>query len=189
MKLRRLPYFGDKRSNRAVAAVELALVLPFMLLLVAAVVEFGTILEVFAATNRLATQSALSWADCPETANNNCSGAMSNYTNSNTIKNLAPQLNLANLTMTIAEFTVQNGTATLLYANGYPSADSAQLATATATAQTAFVSTVAEAAQGVQYVVVVVATYHHTLLYFSTLIGPFLNQALTTTYTVFQLKS
>jgi hypothetical protein len=161
--------------------------------LVAGIVEFGAILEVNTATNRLATQYALSWAGCTDIPAPACATEIASYTNAATINNLAPQLKIANLTLTMVEFNITNGAATVYttagtsYTGGYPSASNTQIATATPAAVTAAAAT--ESNSTTQWVVVVVAQYNHTLDFFGSFMGQFLNQALTTTYTVAQLKS
>ena len=172
------------------AVVEFALVLPVMALLLAGSVEFAHLFVIYDATNRLATQYALAWANCSENAvdvNGVCSTELPNYTAAATIGNVVPQLTLANLTLTMAEFTVSSGgTATAIYSGGYPGVDAAQLADATTRAGTAF--TLFPGPSAVQYVVVVEAKYTSSLL-FTTLMSPFLGNALTPSYTTIQLKS
>jgi Flp pilus assembly protein TadG len=182
------------QTRRGAAAAELAVILPVMMLLVAGIIEFGRLYQVYEATNRLATQYALSWANCSEnTTNVNgvCSAELPDYTNSTAIGNIVPELNVGSLTLTMAEFTVKAGVATVLYSGGYASGSSsanpAQLADATTRAASAFTVYAGPAAS--QYVVVVEAKYQHSLAFFNTLMSPFLGNVLTPSYVVVQLKS
>jgi Flp pilus assembly protein TadG len=176
-------HFGHRRS---VAAVEFAIILPVMMLMVTGIIEFGAILQVYKATNRLATQYALSWADCYNTGTVTCQTELTTYTNATTISNLAPQLTIGNLLLTMVQFTVNNGTPSIVNSGGYPSANAGQIATATSIATTAFTSTAT--ANEPQTIVVVVAQYNHTLRYFPTFMSTFLGNALTTNYAVSQLN-
>jgi Flp pilus assembly protein TadG len=175
------------RHKRSVAAVEFAIILPVMMLMVAGIIEFGAILQVYKATNRLATQYALSWADCFDTGTVTCQTELATYTNATTIANLAPQLTIKNLALTLAEITVTDGAPSVVNSGGYPNANAGQLATATSVATSAFTDT-AKATES-QTIVVVVAQYKHTLDFLPAFVSPFLANALTTNYTVAQLKT
>jgi Flp pilus assembly protein TadG len=179
------------RRRRATAAVEFAVILPLMMLLVGGIVEFGRLFQVYNATNRLATQYALAWANCSESStdtNGVCSTELSSYITANAIGNVAPQLTLSDLTLTMAEFTVtQGGTATAIYSGGYSGVNAAQLADATTRAASAF--TLFPGPAAVQYVVVVEAKYAHSLDFFETLMEPFLGSYLNPACTAIQLKS
>jgi Flp pilus assembly protein TadG len=175
------------RHTRSVAAVEFAIILPVMMLMVAGIVEFGAILQVYKATNRLATQYALSWADCYDGGTVTCQMELATYTNATTIANLAPQLTINNLSLTLAEVTVKDGAPTIVTSGGYPSANAGQLATATSVAASAFTATAKPSES--QTIVVVVAQYNHTLDFLPAFVSPFLANALTANYTVSQLKT
>jgi Flp pilus assembly protein TadG len=180
-----------QRDGGGTAAAEFGLLLPVILLIVAGIVEIGRIYQVYAATNRLATQYAVAWANCTESSTDTggvCSTELPNYTNASAIANIAPQLTLANLTLTMAEFTVsQSGTATVIYSGGYPSANAAQLTDATTRAASAF--TLYPGPAAVQYVVVVEASYRHSLSFFASVMSSILSGVLTPSVTAIQLKS
>ncbi len=195
------------RATRGAAAAELAIIVPVALLLVAGIVEFGRLFEVYDATNRLATQYALAWANCSESNTDSggvCATEIATYTASAAIGNVTPQLNIANLTLTMAEFTVtQQGVATAIYTGGNSqgtqntTGDPTQLADAATKAAAAFttasgsgtVSYIVPGPAAVQYIVVVEVSYQHSLLFFKTLMQPYLGSYLTPSYTVVQLKS
>ncbi|MGD0721738.1 MAG: TadE family protein [Roseiarcus sp.] len=165
-------------ATSAAAATEFTLVLPLIVLMFAAIVEFGAIFQVYAATNRIATQFAIAWADCSDSPIGTCQTELNTYTSSFTIANIAPQLTPANLTLTMFEVQMAGTTPTIIYA--YPAA-ATLTAAQTAAAQAAFSAT--------QTGVIVTASYVHTLQFFSFLMTPFLGANLNPTYTVIQLKS
>ncbi|MGA2044825.1 MAG: TadE family protein [Roseiarcus sp.] len=165
-------------AKSAAAASEFALILPLMILMFGAIVEFGAIFQVYAATNRLASQFAIAWADCSDSPMGTCQTELNTYTSSFTIANIAPQLTASNLTLTMFEVQMAGTTPTIIYA--YPST-ATLTAAQTAAAQAAFSAT--------QTGVIVTASYVHTLQFFSVLMTPFLGANLNPTYTVIQLKS
>jgi Flp pilus assembly protein TadG len=194
------------RAKGGGAAAELAMIVPAALLLVAGIIEFGRLFEVYDATNRLASQYALAWANCSESnvdAGGVCSTEIATYTAPAAIGNVTPQLDPASLTLTMAEFTVsQQGAVTTLYVGGNSAGvqnttgDATQLADAQAKAAAAFttsnggtVSYLVPGPAAVQYVVVVEVKYQHTLLFFKTLMQQYLANYLLPSYTVVQLKS
>ena len=154
------------------------MIVPIIVLLFAAIVEFGRIFQVYAATNRLATQYAIAWADCSDDPAGTCQTELGYYTSSYTIANIAPQLTASALTLTMFEVQMSGTTPTVVYA--YPSG-----ATLTAAQTSAATATFGSGQTGV----IVTASYAHTLIFFSTLMTPYLGAALNPTYTVVQLKS
>jgi Flp pilus assembly protein TadG len=186
-----------RAGRRATAAVELALILPVIMLMAAGVVECGRLYQVSTVANRLATQYAVAWANCTESSTDTggvCATELPNYTNAAAIGNLAPQLTPSQLTLTLAEFTVtQAGVATAIYVGGNSAGvanttgDATQLADAKTRAASAF--TLFPGPASVQYVVVVEVKYLHTLNYFAALMGPLLNNFLIISDAVTQLKS
>ncbi|WP_158815145.1 TadE family protein [Methylocapsa sp. S129] len=163
-------------SKRAAAASEFALVLPIILFMFAAIVEFGRIFQVYVATNRLATQFAIAWADCATA----CQTELNEYSSSYTIANIAPQLTTTSppLTLTMFEVTMSGTTPTVVYS--YP-ASATMTAAQTTVAQANFSSG--------QTGVIVTASYAHTLDFFNSLMAPILGPYLNPTYTVAQLKN
>lgn len=159
------------------AAVEFALVAPLLLLLAGATVEFGSIFKVYNATDRLAAQYAISWADCSDYPTGTCLTELASYTASATVANVAPQLVPANLTLQMFQVQMSGTTPVVVYA--YPTG------TTLTAAQTS-------AAQGVlqsgQSGVLVTATYQHSLNLFSVLMSSYLSSKLRPSYTVVQLK-
>jgi Flp pilus assembly protein TadG len=165
-------------SKRAAAAVEFALIVPVVVFLFGAIVEYGRIFRVYAATNRLATQFAIAWADCSDSPAGTCKTELNAYSASYTIANIAPQLTPASLTLTMFQIQMSGTTPTIVYS--YPAA-----ATLTAAQTTLAQANFASGQTGV----IVYASYAHSLDFFNTLLTPLLGSYLTPSYTVAQLKS
>jgi Flp pilus assembly protein TadG len=185
------------RRDQGTATVELALILPVALLLVACIVEFGRLFEVYSATNRLASQFAYSWSACSENNGSygSCGAELSAYTTANAISNVVPQLTLSNVNLSMFQFTVNyligGASAPVVTYSGSYQGQSKDQATATAAAAAGTFSNTATPG-AIQNIVVVVATYHHSLLFFNNLVAPIISgesTILTPTYTVTQLKS
>lgn len=165
-------------QRRAVAAVEFAIIAPVLMVLVGGVVEIGSLLRAYAAVNRVATQYALSYADCPDFTSGTCQTELSQYASTTTLANIVPQLTAANLTLTMAQVSMSGSTPTVQYVS--PAG-----ATLTAAQTAALVNAVPSGQTGV----VVTAKYTYSLLFFATLMKPIIGSSWTITFTVAQLKS
>jgi Flp pilus assembly protein TadG len=165
------------RRGRGTAAAEFAIVTPVAMLLCAGIIEAGGLLEVTNATNQLATQYALAWADCSDSPAGTCSTELSAYTAASTIANLAPQLVASRLTLQMFQVTNSGGSLGITYA--YPTG-----ATLSSAQTAAGLATFASGQAGV----IVSATYAHTLNFFPTLMTPFFGNDLTVSFTVAQIK-
>jgi Flp pilus assembly protein TadG len=193
----RSPTRSFAANRRAVAAVEFALIVPLMIVMVAGLVEFGRFYQVYTVANRLGTQYAVAWANCSESStdtNGVCANEIADYTKAAAISNVAPQLTPSALTLTMAEFTVtQAGVASMIYVGGNTAGasnttgDATQLSNAKLKAATAFNVFAGPAA--VQYVVVTEVKYVHTLDFFPTLMSAILGDYLTISNTSTLLKS
>jgi Flp pilus assembly protein TadG len=165
------------RSRSGTAAIEFAFIVPILLLMLAGVVEIGRLYQVWNATNRLASQYAIVYADCSDQPVGTCSTELSALGSTNAISNIAPQLRTSLLSVTIFQVSMSGTTPTVEYA--FPPG-----ATLTASQVTA--------AQGVlsngQVGIVVTATYNHTLQFFQAMMTPYLGSVLTASYTAVQLK-
>ena len=171
---RRLLAFA--RAARGTAVIEFTIVVPIMMLLVAAIAEFGLILNVYNQTNRLATQYAIAWGECSDGTNQNCRTELPSYTSASTIGNVAPRLAPASVVLQMYEVTMAGAVPTVTYAypsGTLPSPDQAVAARAILT--------------DTQVGVIVTVAYTHTLL-FDRLMSPFLSGRLKPSYTVVQLK-
>lgn len=149
-----------------------------MMLLAAGIVEIGLIFKVYDSTNRIAAQYASAWSDCVDFPTGTCLLELSNYSTASAIKNVAPQLVQANVTLQMFEVQMASTTPVVVYA--YPTGQ-AMTSDQTSAAQAAFSSG--------QTGVIVTVSYTHTLKFFSSIMTPFLGSLLTPTYTVAQLKS
>lgn len=85
------------RSERGTAAVEFALIAPFMLLIAAGIVEIGLTFKVNNSVNRLASQYAIGWSDCYDSSTT-CADELANYWTPRVVKSMAPQLDYADIT-------------------------------------------------------------------------------------------
>ena len=157
--------------------MEFALIAPLLLLLAGAIVEFGMVFKAYNATDRLAAQYAISWADCSDLPAGTCQTELATYTAAATISNVAPQLIAANVTLQMFQVRMAGSTPVVIYA--YPSGGTLSSQQVTA-------------AQGIlqagQLGVVVTATYQHSLNLFSALMTSYLSSKLRPSYTVVQLK-
>lgn len=165
-------------SRNATAAVEFALVLPIIVFMFGATIEFGRIFQVYAATNRLASQFAIAWADCSDYPAGACQTELTAYSASYSIANIAPQLDPTKLTLTMFEVTMSGTTPTIVYS--YPAS-----ATLTAAEKSAAQANFGTSGTGV----IVYVSYAHTLDFFNNLMTPVLGSYLTPSYTIAQLKS
>jgi Flp pilus assembly protein TadG len=159
-------------SRRGNAATEFALVLPVIVFMFAAIVEFGRIFQVYNATNLLASQYAIALAQCSSAQVTTCQTDLAEAAT-----NIAPQLTG---TLTLNMFTVTNTSGTLTYTNPYPSGATPTSAQTTAAKNVVIIYG--------QTGVLVTATYTHTLI-FITLLTPYLSKYLTPSYTVVQANS
>jgi Flp pilus assembly protein TadG len=170
-----LQKFG--RSGSATAAVEFAFILPVLLMMFAGVVEVGRLFQIYDATNRLASQYAIVFADCSDVPAGTCNTELAALGSNTAISNIVPQLQTSLLSITIFQVTMFGSTPTV--AHSFP-AGASLTASQTAAAQ-------ALLANG-QSGVVVTATYSHSLQFFQTLMSSYLNTVLTPSYTAVQIK-
>ncbi len=171
-------------SSGGNAAIEFALLAPILLILAAGITEFGRIFTVYNQVNRLATQYAIAWADCVDTPVGACGTELTNLSAANTIANIFPLLQSANLTLQMFQIDMVSSTdgtsanPTVIYA--YP---------AGATMTTAQYNLATARFSAGQTGVIVTASYQHSLTYFPTLMTPYLGGYLNPTYTVAQLRA
>lgn len=127
--------------------------------------------------NRLATQYAIAWADCADSPTGTCKTEMNDLAAPVAIANIFPLLQNSSITLQMFEITMNGATPSVVYA--HPSGASLTAAQTTA-AQASFTNG--------QYGVIVTASYSYSLVYFESVMTPFLGNALTSSYTVTQLK-
>lgn len=165
------------RSKAGTAAVEFAFILPVLLLLFAGVVEIGRLFQVYDATNRLASQYAIVFADCSDVPAGTCSTELASLGSTSTIANIVPQLQTSLLSLNIFQVCMFGTTPGVV--NSLPSG-----ATLTASQTLAAQGVLANGQSGV----VVTATYSHSLQFFQTLMSGYLGSVLSPSYTAVQLK-
>lgn len=167
-----------RHATRANAAVEFALVMPLLMLIMGGVVEFGLLFKVYNGANRIASHYASAWSDCTDVPIGTCLTELGRYTAPATISNLVPQLQPANVTLQMFQVQMAGTTPVVTYA--YPS-----LSTLTAAQITAARAAFSSGQRGV----LVTFTYQHSLNIFSGSMTPYLASYLQPSYTVTQLKS
>lgn len=167
--------FAGSRSGSS--AIEFSIILPVMLLMIAGVVEVGRLFQVYNATDRLATQYAIVFADCSDQPIGTCSAEMTQLGATATVSNVVPQLQSGLLSLSIFQVSMSGTAPSIVYS--FPS--SASLSTAQVAAAQAILS---DGQSGV----VVTATYNHSLQFFQNLMSPYLSSVLTPSYTAVQLK-
>lgn len=170
------------RSRSGNAATEFAFILPIMLLFIAGIVEFGRIIQVYSAVNRLATRYAVVYSDCYDYPTGTCNTELTTYTSSMATKNVAPQLN--NTLVSLRMFEVSMSSATPATATiKYPTGSNATLSAA----ELVQAQTVIGAGQTG---VVVTVSYQHSLLFFAQIMSQFIaSNKLAVSYTVAQRKT
>jgi hypothetical protein len=148
-----------------------------MLVMIAGVVELGRLFQVYNATDRLATQYAIVFADCSDQPIGTCSTETTQLGASATVANFVPQLQTSLISLSIFQVSMTGTTPSIVYS--YP-ASSTLSSSQVAAAQSVLTSG--------QSGVVVTATYNHTLQFFQNLMSPYLASVLTASYTAVQLK-
>ncbi len=152
-----------------------------MLLLAGGIFVIGSILRANSALNRLALQYANSFADCSDTSTGVCQTELNEYATVFALGNIAPQLLVSNLTLTMAQVKMNGSTPTIEYA--YPTNLSLS-ATQTSALQTA----AQDVAVSGQTYVVVTATYLYQPLILGPVMTPITGSTVTLSYTVAQEK-
>jgi Flp pilus assembly protein TadG len=166
------------KSKSGTAAIEFAFIAPLMIVLFAGTVEVGRAYQVYNAVNRVASQIAITYADCSDSPAGTCQTEANNYMTSQFIANVAPQLTASSLALKIFQVTMSGTTPTVVYAA--PSG-----ATMSATQIAAAQASLTNGQSGV----VVSGTYKHTLAFFQALMSTALSSYLSVSFNVVQLKS
>ena len=165
------------KSRPGTAAIEFAIIAPLMLVLIAGVLEVGRAYQVYNATNRLATQYAIAWADCSDIPAGTCNTELGYFNTTSSIANIAPQLTASQLSLTMFQVTMVGTNPSVVYA----SPSGATLSSAQTSAAQAILTSG-------QSGVIVTSTYTHTLQYFQSLMTTALSSYLTASFTAVQLK-
>ena len=149
-----VPLAAFARSARGTAVIEFTLVVPIMMVLVAAIAEFGLILDVYNQTDRLATQYAIAWAACSDDGVQACKGELPTYASPSTIGNVAPRLTPANVVLQMHEVSMAGAVPASIYAYPTGSAPSPDQ-----------VAAARSVLSDKQVGVIVTVAYTHTLLF------------------------
>ncbi|HVY35485.1 MAG TPA: TadE family protein [Caulobacteraceae bacterium] len=166
------------RSRRGSAAVEFAIISPIMILILAGLYEVGSAFQSLTAVNELASQYAISWADCSDNPAGTCNTEIGLYSPTAAISNVAPQLTAANVTLKMFQVTMSGTTPTVTYS--YPSSSTLN-ATQTAAAQASLTSG--------QTGVIVTVNYTYTVSVFPVALSGVIPASFPMSFTVVQLKA
>jgi len=144
-----------------------------MLTMFAGVVEIGKLFQVYDATNRLASQYAIVYADCLQAGT--CSSEPALLGTTAAIANIVPQLHTSQLSLSIFQVSMSGTTPAVVYS--FPAS-----ATLTASQIAAAQNILSNGLTGV----VVTANYTHSLQFFPTQMSTYLNSVLSLSYTAVQ---
>ncbi|HUO23941.1 MAG TPA: TadE family protein [Caulobacteraceae bacterium] len=158
-------------------AVEFAIIAPMMIVILAGIYEIGHAFQAMTAANALASQYAISWADCQDNPTGTCLTEMGLYTPTDSIANLEPQLTASSVNVEMFQVSMTGTTPVVTYA--YPLATPLTASQITA-AQTSL--------QNGQTGVIVTVNYTYTVSIFPSAIGNLIPTSIPMSYTVVQLK-
>lgn len=166
------------RSRGGSTAVEFAIIAPIVIVILGGLYEVGHAFQSLSAVNELATQYAISWADCADNPAGTCNTEIGLYSPAAAIGNVAPQLTAANVTLQMFQVTMSGTTPGVTYA--YPSGAALSAAQTTA-AQTAFTSG--------QTGVIVTVSYTYNVTVFPGVLSGIIPASFPMSFTVAQLKA
>jgi Flp pilus assembly protein TadG len=158
-----------RRDDRAIAAIEFAIIVPVIVALAAATLEFGMYYRSLDAVNKLASQYAIAWSDCVDDAN--CESEATTLSNTTLATNLTNGLVPANISIRMFRATRASSSTINTPEVVRPSG-----ATADANEVAAIVS---KAETNGEYGVVVTVTYTHTPQFFASTANTFLSSYMT----------
>jgi len=165
------------RERNGSVAVEFALIAPILIVIMAGLYEVGHAFQALSASNELASQYALAWADCADSPVGTCNTEIGLYSPTAAIANVAPQLTAASVDLQMFQVSMSGTTPTVVYHYG-------------ATALTAAQTTAAQAAlTDGQSGVVVTVNYTYTVSIFPTALSGLIPATIPMSFTVVQLKA
>ncbi len=159
-------------------AVEFAILAPMMIVMLGGIYEVGKAFQTLNAVNELASQYAITWADCSDTPAGTCSTEMALYGTNGALGNVAPQLTTGSITLQMFQVAMSGTTPTVTYK--YPSGASLT-ATQIAAAQGALTTG--------QNGVVVTVNYTYTVTLFPGTLSGIIPTSIPMSFTVAQLKA
>jgi Flp pilus assembly protein TadG len=164
------------KSARGSAAVEFAFIAPIVIVILGGLYEVGCAFQALTAVNELASQYAISWADCLDNPAGTCNTEMNLYKPAAAIGNVAPQLTAANTTVQMFQVTMNGTTPSVTYPSG-----STLNAVQTLAAQNAFLSG--------QTGVIVTVSYTYTVSLFPGVLSGIIPANFPMNFTVAQVKA
>jgi len=168
-----------RRDDRAIAAIEFAIIVPVVLALAATTLEFGMYYRALDAVNKLAAQYAIAWADCAGATE--CQAEANVFSSTTLANNLTSgSLVAANLSFRLYQAKRQNSTTLYAPTVAIPSAtvpDSNEKAAILNKVET-----------NEKFGVVVTITYTHVPQFFASTANAFLAPYLTIRARVAQLQ-
>ena len=174
----RAPHRRFLRSDHGSAAVEFAFIAPIVIVILGGLYEVGHAFQTLTAVNQLASQYAISWADCADNPAGTCNTELGLYSPSATLSNVAPQLTASNITLKMFQVSMSGSTPSVTYS--YPSASSLN-ATQTAAAQATLTSG--------QVGVIVTVNYTYNVTVFPGVLSGIIPSSFPMSFTVAQLKA
>ncbi len=166
------------RSTRGSAAVEFAFIAPIMIVILGGLYEVGNAFQSLTAVNGLASQYAISWADCSDNPTGTCNTEIGLYSPTAAISNVAPQLTASNVNLKMFQVTMSGSTPTVTYS--YPSGSSLST-TQTSAAQASLTSG--------QTGVIVTVSYTYSVVVFPGVLSGIIPASFPMSFTVVQLKA
>jgi Flp pilus assembly protein TadG len=159
----RWPFAAFRQDRRGIAATEFAIVGPLILVMLGGFFEIGRLLQVSAQVERLASQYAVVWSDCPDatTCQTEMNELAASGSTSNVASNAASVLDSTRLTIDLYQVTVANGVVQEV------------LGTRSSLASDVVAAALAAFSDG-QTGAIVKMTYSHQLIIFSALMQPIL---------------
>ena len=173
------------RATRGAVAVEFAIISPVLITMMGALYEIGHAFQAQTAANELASQYAISWADCVDNPVGTCATEISQYTPTVAIGNISPQLTAANVCLQMFQVTM-SGTTPVVAASPYASPSPCTGGTTLSAAQT---SAAQASLQSGQTGVIVTVNYTYTVALFPGLLSGVIPSSVPMSYTVVQLKA
>ena len=173
--MRRGGLLGFGRARSGSAAVEFAFIAPVLILLGAGVFELTRALQARSAIDKLASQYAITYADCVDSPAGACNTELATFDAAASLKNLEPLLVLPITLQLIQVLMDSNGKPQVTYPSGG----------SLSTAQSAAATNVLTSGQTG---VVVTVSYTYTLDVFPGVLNGIVPSSMPMTYTVAQLK-
>ena len=176
MRARSLLHRRFARENRGSVAVEFAIISPVMLVMLGGIYEIGHAFQALTAVNELASQYAISWADCSDNPTGTCNTELTQYNTAGAISNVAPTLTASGVTVQMYQVKMSGTTPAVQYPTG-GSLTAAQISAAQTSLQSGDTG------------VVVTVNYTYTVSLFGGFLSGVIPNSIPMSYTTVQLKA